>query len=92
MFVDHVADAHCRDDLHEVGGQAPVESQGALRPQDVSEQAAHGHLRASCHGSCGEEGNRDHTSGAREAWFKQCGCVGAGSLGALYGAAFMFFL
>lgn len=47
VLVHHVADADRWNDLHEVGGQASVESRGPLGPHDVSEQARHAHLRAS---------------------------------------------
>lgn len=55
VLVDHVADADGRNDLHEVGCQASVESHGPFGPDDVSEQACHVHLRASFQGSWGKQ-------------------------------------
>lgn len=39
VLVDHVGDAHGRNDLHEVGRDAPVEAPHALLGQDVPQQA-----------------------------------------------------
>lgn len=44
VLVDHIGDAHGRDDLHEVGGDAPVQARHALLGQDVAEQTQHGEL------------------------------------------------
>ena len=61
VLVHHVADAHGRDHLHEVGGQPPVQAEGPLGPQNLFEEAAHGHLGSTLHGGCSE---RRHLSGA----------------------------
>lgn len=45
VLVHDVADADCGDDLHEVGGQAPVQADGPFCAHDVSEEPRHGHLR-----------------------------------------------
>lgn len=52
MLVHHVADADCRDDFEEVGGQASVEPCGALVLQDLPEQTRHRHLLAAFCCSC----------------------------------------
>lgn len=44
VLVDHIGDAHSRDNFHEVGGNAPVEAPHALLGQDVTEQTQHGEL------------------------------------------------
>lgn len=44
VLVDHIGDAHSWDNLHEVGGDAPVEAWYALLGQDVTEQTQHGEL------------------------------------------------
>lgn len=55
VLVHHVADAHRRNDLHEVGGQASVKSQRPLSPNDVPEQPCHAHLRTSLQRSWGDK-------------------------------------
>lgn len=50
VLVDHVGDAHGWDNLHEVGGNAPVEAPHALLGQDVTEQTQHGQLGGSLDG------------------------------------------
>lgn len=50
ILVDHIGDAHSRDNLHEVGGDAPVETPHALLGQDVAEQTQHGELGAALDG------------------------------------------
>ena len=51
VLINHVADAHRRNDLHEVGRQTSVESHRSFGSDDVFEQARHVHLRASFHSS-----------------------------------------
>lgn len=50
VLVDHIGDAHSWDNLHEVGGDAPVEAWHALLGQDVTEQTQHGELGSALDG------------------------------------------
>lgn len=55
MLVHHVADADCWDDFEEIGAQASIEPGGALRLQDVSEDARHRRLPAALDGGWGDK-------------------------------------
>ena len=51
VLVDHVADADGRDDLHEVGQDAAVETEEALLLHDLLHHPVHGHLLGTFHRS-----------------------------------------
>lgn len=63
ILVDHIGDAHSRDNLHEVGGDAPVETPHALLGQDVAEQTQHGELGAALDGGLGLHAGPDQGQG-----------------------------